>query len=149
MRSAIEAHVRARGLEVGRDVIITGFQKDVRPYVAACDVMVLCSRTEAFSMAALEAMALCKPIVHSDVGGASEMIFHGRNGFLFPAGDTSAFVDKLTILADRELSKGMGNAARRAVEDFFSERAMVDRYEQLLLSLCQPASAPALVRMRS
>lgn len=149
MRSAIEAHVRARGLEVGRDVIITGFQKDVRPYVAACDVVVLCSRTEAFSMAALEAMALCKPVVHSDVGGASEMIFHGRNGFLFPAGDTSAFVDKLAILANRELSKRMGNAARRAVEDLFSERSMVDRYEQLLLGVCQPASAPTLVRMRS
>jgi glycosyltransferase involved in cell wall biosynthesis len=139
MRAAIEA--RARSLEVAGDVVIAGLQHDVRPYIAACDAMVLCSFTEAFSLAALEAMALGRPVVHSDVGGAAEMIVPGRNGFLFPVGDTTAFVDKLAILADRAISRRMGQEARARVASLFSEKTMVDRYEQLLLQLCGAAAA--------
>ncbi len=123
MRKAVEARARELGVE--------------RPYIAACDVVALCSFTEAFSLAAIEAMALKKPLVHSDIGGAAEMIVPGRNGFLFPVGDTKALVDKLAILADREVSRRMGNNAREMVERLFSERTMVDRYEQMLLELCR------------
>ena len=133
-REAIEA--RARALDVTGDIVITGLQQDVRPYIAACDAMVLCSFTEAFSLAAIEAMALSRPVIHSDVGGAAEMITPGRNGFLFPVGDTRAFVDKLAILADREVSGRMGREARTVVESLFSEKTMVDRYERMLLELC-------------
>lgn len=133
MRGAVEA--RARALKVERDVVITGVRRDVRPYIAACDVMVLCSLAETFSLAAIEAMAARRPVVHSDVGGAAEMICPGQNGFLFPAGDTGAMVDRLAILADRAVSRTMGNHAREVVESRFSETAMVDRYEQLLLGL--------------
>ena len=131
MRAAIEA--RARALEVSGDVVIAGLQHDVRPYIAACDAMVLCSFTEALSLAAIEAMALSRPVVHSDVGGAAEMIVPGRNGFLFPVGDTTAFVDKLAILADRAVARRMGQEARESVASLFSEKTMVDRYEQLLV----------------
>jgi glycosyltransferase involved in cell wall biosynthesis len=138
MREAIEA--RARELDVEGDVVIAGLQQNVRPYIAACDAMALCSFTEAFSLAAIEAMALSKPLVHSDVGGAAEMIVPGRNGFLFPVGDTKTLVDKLAILADRALSRRMGNDARATVEARFSERTMVDRYEQILLEICRARS---------
>ncbi len=133
LREVIES--RARDLQVEQHVVITGFQQDVRPYIAACDVMVLCSHTEAFSLAAIEAMAMCKPVVHSDVGGAAEMIRPGEDGFLFPVGDTSALVHKLAILADRAVSTRMGRSARAAVERRFSETKMIDRYERLLLDL--------------
>ena len=135
MRGTIEAH--ARKLGIGSDVAITGFQRDVRPYVAACDAVALCSFTEAFSLAAIEAMALGRPVVHSDVGGAAEMIVPGRNGFLFPVGDTKAFVDRLAVLADRAVAEKMGQAARATVESLFSEKTMTDRYEQVLLEVCR------------
>ena len=138
MRGAVEA--RARELNVENDVVITGLQQDVRPYIAACDAMVLCSFTEAFSVAAIEAMALRRPLVHSDVGGAAEMIVPGCNGFLFPVSDTKALVEKLAILADRTVSTRMGKNARDVVERRFSERTMVDRYERLLLDLCRTRS---------
>lgn len=143
MRGAIEA--RARELGVQHEVVITGLQQDVRPYVEACDAMVLCSHTEAFSMAAIEAMALRKPVVHAQVGGAAEMILPGRNGFLYPAGDTRALVGKLALLSERALCERMGNRARGVVELLFSERAMVDRYERLLAELC--AGRPGTVHL--
>ena len=133
LRGAVED--RARRLGVARDVIITGFQQEVRPFVAACDVAVLTSVTEAFSLAAIEAMALGKPVVHSEVGGAAEMIRPGRNGFLYPVGDTAALVERLAMLSDAAARGRMGERAREAVELKFSERSMVDRYENLLLEL--------------
>ncbi|HET7775329.1 MAG TPA: glycosyltransferase family 4 protein [Azospira sp.] len=138
MREAIE--VRARQLGIGAFVAVTGFQEDVRPYIAACDVVALCSVTEAFSLAAIEAMAMGRPVIHSDVGGAAEMIEPGRNGFLFPVGDTETLVYALTLLSDRPSALRMGSHAREVVERRFSETTMLDRYEQTLLSLCQPPS---------
>ena len=100
--------------------------------------MALCSdKVETFSLAALEAMALGRPVVHSDIGGAAEMIEPGENGFLFPVGDTEALVDRLARLLDRVDRERMGRRARETVRTRFSEHAMVDRYERMLLHLCR------------
>ena len=134
MRAAIEA--RARALRLAGEVLIAGMQQDVRPLLAACDAVALCSTAvETFSLAALEAMALGRPVVLSDIGGAAEMVRPGAEGFLFPAGDTAALVERLAALADESLRRPMGAAARGTVLARFSESAMVDRYEALLQEL--------------
>jgi glycosyltransferase involved in cell wall biosynthesis len=145
MRKTIEARARSAGVE--KDVVITGFQMEVGPFVAACDALAVCSTTiETFSLAALEAMALGRPVVHAKIGGAAEMIRPGDNGFLFPVGDTQALVGKLGILADRGDCQRMGRAARALVEARFSEREMVDRYEQVLLDLAPGVPRPGKVQ---
>lgn len=138
-RGAVEG--RARALGVAEHVLITGFQRDVRPFVAASDTMVLTSFAEALSLAALEAMAMGKPVVHSDVGGAAEVIRPGREGFLFPVGDTPALVEHLAVLAHPGVRAPMGVNARERVEAQLSESAMVDRYEKLLSELETPGAA--------
>ena len=99
-RSRIEAQIAAHDLT--GHVHITGFQSDVRPAIAACDVMTIVSHhVETFSIATLEAMAMGKPMVMSRIGGADEQIAHGINGYLFPKGDISALVEALTHLRHR------------------------------------------------
>ena len=106
---------------------------DVRPLLGACDAVALCSQSvETFSLAALEAMALARPVVHSDIGGAAEMIRPGHEGYLFPAGDTPMLVEKLAALADGGERARMGAIARETVRARFAERHMIDRYESLL-----------------
>ena len=144
MRGEIEE--RARRLGVAADIVITGFQQEVRPFVAACDTAVLTSFTEAFSLAAIEAMAMAKPVVHSEVGGAAEMIRPGREGFLYPIGDTGALVERLAVLGDAAMRGRMGARARETVEAQFSEQAMVDRYENLLIELETTRTKHAHVR---
>ena len=139
MRPEIEA--RARALDITGHVLITGLRQEVRPELAACDVLTLCSVTEALSLAALEAMAMGLPVVHSDVGGARELITPGHNGFVFTRGDLAGFVRHLAFLADRRLSRQLGSHARRVAEEHFSLAGMVDRYEQLLLELCNSGAA--------
>ncbi len=77
-----------------------------------------------------------KPVIHSAVGGAKEMIVAGRNGDLFGPGDTKALVNSLAGMAVSGMAKGMGANARTVVETRFSEKSMVDRYESLLLDIC-------------
>jgi glycosyltransferase involved in cell wall biosynthesis len=145
LRPALEARARARG--VGGEVLITGLQEDVRPLLGACDAVALCSQAvETFSLAALEAMALERPVVHADIGGAADMIAPGDNGLLFPVGDTAALVERLQRLAQPGARAAMGARARAAVEARFSERAMVDRYETLLQELALTRSQRGHVR---
>lgn len=142
-RGAVEE--RARLLEMTDHVVVTGMRADVRPCLAACDVVTLCSRTETFSLAALEAMAMSRPVVLSDVGGAAEMVAPGWNGLLFRVGDTDAYVNCLLRLADPACAQWMGRNARHAIEQRFGAQAMTDRYEQLLLRLCRMEGRGAMV----
>src|SRR5205823_8055076 len=146
-RGAVEA--RARALGVADRFVISGFQEDVRPFISACDVVALTSFTEAFSLAAIEAMALGRPVVHPAVGGAAEMIHSGQEGWRFPVGDTATLVDRLASLADPVVRARMGDNARTTVGARFSERTMVERYEQLLAELATPRSKRAQLRNRA
>lgn len=147
-RGRIEA--RARALGVATEVLVTGYQQDVRPLIGACDAMALCSTAvETFSLAALEAMALARPVVHARIGGAADMISSGRDGLLFPVGDTAALVARLAALARHETRSRMGAAARQTVEARFSERAMVERYETTFLELESKRSTRENLRRRA
>jgi glycosyltransferase involved in cell wall biosynthesis len=147
MRPAVEAAARRCG--VAESVAITGLVQDVRPFLAACDVLALTSHTEAFSLAAIEAMALALPVVHADVGGAAEMIRPGHDGFLFPAGDTGRLVDCLAALAEPEKRSELGRNARQTAETRFSERSMVERYEGSLNELASIRSKRESLRRRA
>lgn len=147
-RPRVEARARALGLAAA--VQITGYQQDVRPLIGACDAMALCSTAvETFSLAALEAMALARPVVHAGLGGAADMIASGRDGWLFPVGDTAALAGRLAALADPAARARMGAAARATVEARFSERAMVDRYESTFLELDSKRSTSENLRRRA
>lgn len=133
-RGAIEAQVRELGLQ--EHVVITGFQPDVRPFIGCCDVMTLVSHTETFSLAALECMALGKPLVMSDVGGASEQVLDGQTGLLFKPGEIDSLAGQLTRLTAPALRTQMGSAGQHRVRQLFTVGAMTagftDQMNQLL-----------------
>lgn len=133
-RAAIEQQITALGL--ADTVRITGLVQDVRPLIAACDVMVLSSHAvETFSIAALEAMALGKPMVMTRIGGATEQVQPGVNGLLYPAGDTAALAACLRQLASPSLRDRMGVCADRLVRERFGVDRMVRSYETGLEAL--------------
>jgi glycosyltransferase involved in cell wall biosynthesis len=114
------------------DVRITGMVDDVRPLVAACDLMALVSTAvETFSISALESMAMGKAMVMSDIGGAREQVDDGVHGAVFPPGDIDALCRCLRYARDRDRLAAMGRAARDRVVEEFSETRMIDRYAAL------------------
>jgi glycosyltransferase involved in cell wall biosynthesis len=140
-RRRIEAQTRALGATA--QVRITGLLDDVRPAVAACDVMVLTSHEETFSLAALEAMMLGKPMVMTDVGGAAEQVIPGHNGLLYPAGDVAALADCLRTLADPALRSAVGPRATALVRERFDIGHMVRGYERAFARLAARRASAA------
>ena len=133
-RRNIEAEIERAGM--GPSVFIAGYQQDVRRWVSASDVMVLASTAiETFSLAALESMALEKPLIMTDIGGASEQISPGTNGYLFPPGDVELLARHLVSLSDPELRRQFGRQARSIVTSKFDIGQMVACYEQALLAI--------------
>lgn len=115
-------------------IILAGFQKDVRPYVQLCDCLCLPSDSEAFSMASLEAMALGKPVIMSDVGGANEQILEGLNGFLFQPGDVAQFA-RLIIKIYEQPEYRQADRIRQSVSERFSLTVMLAKYQKLFQSI--------------
>lgn len=131
-RAALMA--RAEALGVSELVHVTGFQADVRPFVAACDVMVLASEAETFPLANLESMAMGKPVICTDVGGARGQVREGVTGYLVAPGDVEQLAAGIRGLTDPEQRRAMGAAGRRRVQERFTEQRMVSQYEALLWS---------------
>lgn len=146
-RSAIERKIAA--LNLSHCVFITGFKEDVRPYLAICDVIVLASHgIETFSIAALEAMAMGKPLVLTRIGGAEEQVIAGKNGFLYEPGDIETLTDKLVALQSESTRKRMGMASRERVEALFSEGRMIEQFERQIQALVRRQEAyPAATRL--
>lgn len=94
---------------------------------AAADVVCQFSRwEEVFGWMIAEAMAHCKPVVATRVGGIPELVTNGESGFLVERGDTAAMSKRiLTLLADRELRVRMGQAGRNTVSEKFDLRKNV------------------------
>ncbi|HKU17135.1 MAG TPA: glycosyltransferase family 4 protein [Steroidobacteraceae bacterium] len=125
---------RIAELQLQDSVAITGYQRDVRPYIACCDVMTLTS-IETFSIAALEAMSLGKPMVMGCIGGGAEQVADGTSGLLFQPGDVEALARHLQTLADRERRSTMGAAAAQAVRERFTIQRMVATFTAELQKL--------------
>jgi glycosyltransferase involved in cell wall biosynthesis len=129
-----DLYARAAELQMQSCVTFAGAQSDVRPALSAMDVFVLPSHTETFSNAALEAMAMAKPVILSKVGGASEMVRDGIDGFTLEA---RALHDTLPVLLarlreDQDLRESLGRAARERIARDFSLDGMVARYASLV-----------------
>lgn len=116
-------------------VTLAGMLADVRPALNAMDVFVLPStRVETFSNAALEAMAMARPVILSRIGGATEMVSEAGEGFTIDC--TRLHSDLPPLLAelcrDVELRERLGRAARARVLRDFSLCTMVARYRALI-----------------
>ncbi len=129
-RSVAEWMVREKGL--AQDAIFLGKQTNVDDLLPAADVMLLPSDMESFGLAALEAMACGVPAVCSRVGGLTEVIKDGVEGYLVPVRDVEAMAARtLEILRDPACQESMGRAARLRAQTQFCSDKIIPRYEKL------------------
>jgi glycosyltransferase involved in cell wall biosynthesis len=125
---ADEAECLGRSLGLDGHLHLLGEVEAPRDLVAALDVVVVASRSEGSSLAAMEAMALCKPVVGTAVGGVAEIIADGDTGLLVPPGLPSALAEGIRHLLDSpERAREMGERGRRRAAARFDVRTMVER----------------------
>ena len=118
---------------------LLGRRADVPEVLSAMDLFVLSSHDEGMSNAILEAMAMEKPVVATDVGGTREVVQPGRTGLLVPPRDPAALAQAMTeiLTAPRDTAAAMGARGRAVVVDGFSARAMVHQMEDLYTHLLE------------
>ena len=126
----------ARTLDIEHRVEVLGEQDQVVPLLSVADLFLLPSLQESFGLAALEAMACEVPVVASRVGGLSEVIEHGRSGFLHALDDLDGMADSgVAVLTDHELRAAVTARARRLVAEKFCADLIVPRYEAFYTEL--------------
>lgn len=118
-------------------VVFSGWRDNVSECLNAMDLFVQPSLSEAFSQVLVEAMGAGLPMIATEVGGASEVITNGKNGFLIPPNDTEAIFQKtLQLYRQPELRKQMALAGKKSVRESFTIKRMINRqfevYERLL-----------------
>ncbi len=127
--------LRVRAAELGLEALVhfAGFQDDPAPYLSACDVVLVPSLKEGLGFAALEAMALERPVVASNTGGLPEAVADGETGLLVPPGDASALADAvLALIADPTRRAALGRAGRARVEAHFDADRQFDQLRRVL-----------------
>ena len=136
---------RARRRGVAGRVHVHGVRGDVVPVLKHLSIGVLCSDTEGLSNAIIEYLGCGLPVVATDVGGNSDLVADGENGFLYAVGRVDHLTEHLArLLKDDALRARMGAASRARFEGRFRLDRMVSEtvacYERVL---APPAPAPA------
>jgi glycosyltransferase involved in cell wall biosynthesis len=138
MKTSFTAELRelAARLGVSGHVIFTGHRPDMPALIAASDLFALPSLEEPFGLVFAEAMAMKKPVVALDSGGAPEIVDHGKSGLLSSPGDHEMLTaNLLTLLRDPALRARMGEYGRRQVERRFTADRMAADISRVYASL--------------
>jgi len=120
-------------------VTFIDYVDDVKALLANADVFILSSISEALPVSALEAMSMGVPCILTDVGGCSDIVDEGINGFLIPPKNPQVMADRLLFLANNpnQLQRMRKEARTKIVTDFNFE-SMVNKYiDQFERHLCQ------------
>lgn len=118
-----------------KNVHFIGWRSDVRDVLAKSDIYVSSSYSESLPDAVRDAMLASLPLVVSDVGGTSELVDIGENGYLFKPGDVvnlTKFLQELIL--DLDLREKMGLKSRKIIDDRFSTKAYARNFEDMLRS---------------
>ncbi|SFW16255.1 glycosyltransferase family 4 protein [Nitrosovibrio sp. Nv17] len=129
-------------LGVAQRVEFRDYMANPMPLLSSADVVLVCSRWEAFGRVAVEAMLAGKAVIGSNRGATPEIIRHGETGLIYEWGDVGDLAAKIRFLYDYPEERGrIGQAGRRWAESRFTQA----RYAQEIFAIL---SAAASIRPR-
>jgi len=130
-------------IESGKWVKYLGENDDVKSVIEDADVVVLPSYREGTPRTLLEAAAMSRPLVTTDVPGCREVVSDGQNGFLCEAKSGNSLTKKIELflaLTQAE-KKSMGEASRKLVEKRFDENIVIAEYTRKIKQLLPKRTA--------
>lgn len=100
--------------------------------ISNCSFFVLPSLSECMPVTLIEAMALGKPVIASDIPGSKDIVTHGYNGFLFNKNEVIELYEYMCLLStDEELRQEMGANARKTIEEMYTFDKTASSYESI------------------
>lgn len=122
-----------------RDGLLThaGRTDDVRPFLRKADAVILPSYREGMPRALLEAAAMARPLLASDVPGCREIVRDGENGLLFEVRSARSMAEAIErfVTASPEQRRAWGNRSREIAERDYDERHVIDAYRRAIIAL--------------
>ncbi len=127
-------------IPIADSVIFCGYREDIPKIIAATDVLVLPSLGESFGRVIIEAMAMGRPVVATDAGGVPEIIRSNHTGILVEIANADAIAEAVVrLLNDEELSKKIGQAGLRRVQEKFTIEKHVHEIQRVYESVLSSA----------
>ena len=106
---------------------------ETRNKMKNCYCLVVPSLSEGLPRVIMEAQALGKPVIASNVGGIPDLIKDGQNGFLFRVGDSNELAEKLRILLkNQKMAQEMGQRGRGFIKEKFSNEKYIASYIEVI-----------------
>jgi glycosyltransferase involved in cell wall biosynthesis len=114
---------------------------DVRPYIREAHCVVLPSYREGLPRTLLEAAAIGRPIIATDVTGCREVVEHGVNGYLCKARDADDLAQKMRDMVKLSIDerREMGQRGRKKIEENFDEKIVVQKIVNRIESILKAA----------
>ena len=119
-------------LDINEKVIFAGFHTDIPEILSCLDILVMPSISEGFGLPLIEAMAMAKPVIATNIGPVKELVNNNETGLIVPAQDTFALYKAiLTLLNSEKMREKMGLKGQKLVEEKFSSVRMAKNYDKL------------------
>lgn len=125
----------ASNLGISKHVNFVGYQNDVLRYLSRFDIFVLPSVWEGLPFVILEAMAMAKPVIATDIFGVHEGVKNKETGLLIPPRDSHSIAEAiLQLLSNPNKAIEMGKKGRKRIEELFTSDVMAKKIENLYLN---------------
>jgi glycosyltransferase involved in cell wall biosynthesis len=120
---------RIQHLGLDNHVTLTGYRQDTPELLALLDIFTLPTYThEGLPRSIIEAMAMAKPVVATDIRGCREAVIHETTGYIVPPRNSAALAEALgTLLANPDLCQAYGQAGRQRVQAEYDETVVFRR----------------------
>jgi glycosyltransferase involved in cell wall biosynthesis len=134
LKGMLESQAEALGIR--KNIIFAGWRNDIAEILYTFDIFVLPSLNEGMGKVLVEAMAACKPIVASKVGGIIDLVNDDVNGILVPPKDPDALRRGiLRLLTNKDLAEELGKYGRNMVYPNFDASMMIHKTEKIYEAL--------------
>lgn len=124
-------------IEANTDIVMTGFQKDVRPYLTISDALAFPSYREGFPNVVMQAGAMGLPSIVTNINGCNEIIVEGENGTIIPPKNSEALQEAMVkMLTDSTWRQQLQQKARPMIASRYDQQrvweALLNEYQTLL-----------------
>ncbi|MGX9986172.1 glycosyltransferase family 4 protein [Soonwooa purpurea] len=131
------SEITMKKIKSNPNIILAGWQSDVRPYLAVSDVLTFPSYREGFPNVVMQAGAMGLPSIVSDINGCNEIIVEGKNGVIIPVKNEKALEQAMErLIGDKNRFHNLKNNARPMVVERYQQQiiweALLGEYQGLL-----------------
>lgn len=128
--------VKSLGLQETVKYIGPRYGNDKYIKMLNADILAFPSINEAFPLVVLEALSAGCPIVATQIGGISDIIENGYNGYLVPTKNALLLAEKLSsLIVDQQLRKSISRRARKCYEEHYTVEVFERNFCELLNSI--------------